>query len=169
MSARRLILNVGDWYLGREYDFIETLLGSCVAVTFWHPQTQLGGMCHYLLPRRPKEYSGQSADTRYGDETLQLMLKRIKELGLRYTDFEIQLYGGGRIFPAEPAKESIGWQNTQFALDFFTQLKLGIARKDINGNGYRYIRLDVYRGTIDMQRNKKLLGASQAAAKEPEQ
>ncbi|WP_348946050.1 chemotaxis protein CheD [Chitinibacter sp. FCG-7] len=169
MSARRLILNVGDWYLGREYDFIETLLGSCVAVTFWHPQARLGGMCHYLLPRRPKEHSGQLADTRYGDETLQLMLKRIKALGFHWPDFEIGLYGGGRIFPAEPATESIGRQNTQFALDYFKQLKLGIARKDINGKGYRYIRLNVYKGTIDMLRDKKLLGSSHAAAKESEQ
>ena len=29
---------------------LRTLLGSCVAFTFWHPQRRIGGMCHFMLP-----------------------------------------------------------------------------------------------------------------------
>ncbi|MFM2120003.1 MAG: hypothetical protein RL722_1471, partial [Pseudomonadota bacterium] len=37
---------------GERAPVLRTLLGSCVAVTLWHPGRQLGGMCHYLLPAR---------------------------------------------------------------------------------------------------------------------
>ena len=29
-----------------------TLLGSCVAMTLYHPKRRIGGMSHYLLPTR---------------------------------------------------------------------------------------------------------------------
>ena len=34
----RLNINPGEYYFGSEYAMLYTLLGSCVAVTCWHPK-----------------------------------------------------------------------------------------------------------------------------------
>ena len=51
-EPREIFLNPGEYAFGTELDRIRTILGSCVAVTFWHPGLRLGAMCHYLLPAR---------------------------------------------------------------------------------------------------------------------
>src|SRR5690606_5865574 len=33
---------------------LHTLLGSCVAITLWHPRYRYGGMCHFMLPGRSR-------------------------------------------------------------------------------------------------------------------
>ena len=49
-EVREIFLNPGDYAFGDEQVRMRTLLGSCVAVTFWHPKLRVGAMCHYLLP-----------------------------------------------------------------------------------------------------------------------
>src|SRR5439155_18563598 len=41
-----IFLQPGEWYFGDADTRIRTLLGSCVAITMWHPRRCLGGMCH---------------------------------------------------------------------------------------------------------------------------
>jgi hypothetical protein len=45
-----IFLQPGEFYFGDHETRIRTLLGSCVAITMWHPRLRIGGMCHYLLP-----------------------------------------------------------------------------------------------------------------------
>ena len=62
-----VFLQPGEFYFGEEKTRIRTLLGSCVAVTLWHPKLRIGGMCHYMLPRRPRDKAGaaEKLDGRY--------------------------------------------------------------------------------------------------------
>ncbi|WP_051534841.1 chemotaxis protein CheD [Deefgea rivuli] len=159
LSTKRVVLNLGDLYFGQGNEVIETLLGSCVAVTFWHPQTHVGGMCHFLLPSRRNavHLSSSEPNTRYGDEALKMMLKHIKHLGMPAEHYVIQVFGGGRIFSIESTQQPIGFSNTEFAVRFLNEHKLCIAHKDINGNGYRYIRLNLNSGTIAIEQGKTQL------------
>jgi len=56
-----IFLGPGDLFFGDRDTRIRTLLGSCVAVTLWHPRAKLGGMCHFVVPTRPA--SGWRAGT----------------------------------------------------------------------------------------------------------
>ena len=54
----------GEFHFGDQDDRIITLLGSCVAITLWHPEKRIGGMCHYMLPspmyrEKPSELNGK--------------------------------------------------------------------------------------------------------------
>ena len=158
VAPKRIVLNVGNIYFGQGNEVIETLLGSCVAVTFWHPQTQVGGMCHFLLASRKSTlHTRKEPNTRYGDEALNMMLKHLQHLGEPLQDYVIQVFGGGRIFSIESQLRPIGFSNSEFALQFLHEKKLGIAHKDINGNGYRYIRLDLNNGHVMVEHGKAKL------------
>ena len=47
-----IFLQPGEFYFGEGKTRVRTLLGSCVAITLWHPRLHLGGMSHYVLPNR---------------------------------------------------------------------------------------------------------------------
>ena len=45
-----IFLLPGEHFTGDARHRISTLLGSCVSITLWHPQLQVGAMSHFLLP-----------------------------------------------------------------------------------------------------------------------
>lgn len=49
-SMQLVTLQPGEFHFGGANTRIQTLLGSCVAITLWHPIRRIGGMCHYMLP-----------------------------------------------------------------------------------------------------------------------
>ena len=52
-SLADLVLQPGEWFFGQSPNRISTLLGSCVAVTVWHPILRCGGLCHSDLCSLP--------------------------------------------------------------------------------------------------------------------
>lgn len=52
LGLLEVFLGPGDLYFGDQFTRIRTLLGSCVAITLWHPRALIGGMCHYMMPTR---------------------------------------------------------------------------------------------------------------------
>ena len=55
---------------------LRTILGSCVAVTLWHPERKIGGMCHYMLPSRAR--CSTALNGMYADEAIELFVRQAK-------------------------------------------------------------------------------------------
>jgi chemotaxis protein CheD len=72
-----VFLGPGDLYFGDRTVRIRTLLGSCVAVTLWHPFARIGGMCHYVVPSRRHLGKTNELSGHYADEAIDLLLKEI--------------------------------------------------------------------------------------------
>ena len=49
----------GDYYVTREDEVLDTVLGSCVSACIRNPRLRIGGMNHFMLPRP----SGAGNDT----------------------------------------------------------------------------------------------------------
>ncbi|MGR9014353.1 MAG: chemotaxis protein CheD [Gammaproteobacteria bacterium] len=115
-----IFLRPGDCYFGGQDTSIRTVLGSCVSMTFWHPQLRVGGMCHYMLPKRSREYTKgdlPAPDGRYADEAIVLLLNEIDVVGAAYREYQVRLFGGGNMFPKvyKNSLSQIGFQNVQAA------------------------------------------------------
>ena len=89
----------GELYFGTAYTHIRTLLGSCVAVTAWHPKLKVGGLCHYLLTE-PKQKNASTQgkisarDYRYAQNALlEMRLAMLRVSNPK--EFQIGLFGGG--------------------------------------------------------------------------
>ena len=41
--AREVILQPGELFFGKEDVVLKTVLGSCIAITLWHPEQKMGG------------------------------------------------------------------------------------------------------------------------------
>ena len=69
---REIFLKPGDWHFRGPDLLLCTLLGSCIAITLWHPQRRIGGMFRFLLPHRAAAQK-TTLEGRYGEEAVAAM------------------------------------------------------------------------------------------------
>jgi len=171
--TQRIFVNLGEVYFGQGDLQVETLLGSCVAITLWHPVRHLGGLCHFVLPERRHSLVGdtdggsllqKAPDGRYGDEALSRLLEQVRQHGTRIADYTVKVFGGGNVLGLPPTKLRIGQANADFALDILQQHHIPVTAQDVAGEGYRYLRFDLNSGDVWVRRGH---GVSHAMEKLP--
>lgn len=147
--AIEIFLQPGEVYFGERDTRIRTLLGSCVAVTVWHPGLLVGGMCHYMLPK----HHGKKRDTldgRYADEALELMLREIRSAGTWPHEYQVKLFGGGHMFSGHQAvsADHVGAKNVEMARVLMRQHGFASCAEHLGGVGHRNIFFDIWSGHV---------------------
>jgi chemotaxis protein CheD len=148
-----IFLQPGDFYFGEEKTRIRTLLGSCVAITLWHPKLHIGGMCHYMLPRRPdrKLATPPVPDGRYAEDAIKMFLAEVRRAHTRTADYQVKLFGGGRMFlPGTNATHhpTISETNVEFGLAAIAQCGFRRIAQDLGGDSLRNVMLDLWSGNV---------------------
>ncbi len=142
-------LAIGDYYFGKAGTRISTLLGSCVAVTFWHPQLRVGGMCHALLPGRRER--GRALDGKYTDEAVELLLRALAPYKRPLHEFQVKLFGAGNMFPdfiVVGAIADVACRNAHAAREISARLGLNVIAEDLGGLGHRKVLFDLASGDV---------------------
>ena len=166
----------GEWFFGQNAT-VKTLLGSCVAMTLWHPRLHAGGMCHYLLPtRRPDAARPFTSPLsgRYGDEVIELLVKALQRCGTHAGDYVVQLFGGADLLhepmprtPAWPlsasAKFNVGKLNVEQAWTQVRRFGFDVNRVDVGEHVARRVSIDLSTGDVEVQRGAARAHASRAA------
>lgn len=139
-----IFLPPGGFHFGGGTVRLRTLLGSCVAITMWHPRRRIGGMCHFLLPERA---AGGPAglDGRYGKDAVQLFLDAIARAGTVPAEYEVKLLGGGRMFDS---RMDIGQRNIEAAHALLGRLGLRVHAGHLAGSGHRHVVFDIASGLV---------------------
>lgn len=147
-----IYLQPGEYYFGGGRTRVRTILGSCVAITLWHPTLLIGGMCHYLLPSREDTRRRDRLDGRYGEEALNFLLKETVRHDTELREYQIKLFGGGRMFPAGkgPAID-IGARNIAKAQNMLKQFGCVVQAEHVGGYGHRSLVFDVWSGDVWMR------------------
>ena len=159
--GEHLVLMPGQMHFGTQVASLRTLLGSCVAVTLWHPQRRIGGMCHFLLPNRPR--AGTERDGRYGDEALEAMVEQIQRLRTDPADYHAHLYGGADTMPEGAAlKFNVGERNIEQGWALIDRHGFQLQGGDVGEDVPRTVTLHLATGEVDMRR-----GAGKAPALDP--
>lgn len=144
-----IFLQPGEWYFGDRDTRLRTLLGSCVAITLWHPVRLLGGMCHFLLPAR-SQGPFQTLDGRYGDEALLWLLQKAVRHHTQPAEYVVKVFGGGQMFvhSASTTVGNIGPRNVARALELIHSFGFRIASQHVRDVGHRNIIFDVWSGDV---------------------
>ncbi len=148
-----IFLQPGEFYFGDRNTRIRTLLGSCIAITFWHPKASVGGMCHYLLPSRTGDTGIPQLDGRYGDEALMWLIREAVARSTAPGEYEIKVFGGGNMFPksSQAARSEVGKRNIEQAFALLNNYRLPVAAKHVGGHGHRNLIFDVWSGHVWMK------------------
>jgi chemotaxis protein CheD len=148
-----MTIHPGDWYFGSDFAKLHTILGSCVAITVWHPSLRIGGMCHYLLSKPSSAHLKTSGDSKNDFRYASIVLKEMKKTMIYYgkmQDYQIGFFGGGDMFPSF-SMPSIGAENIAYAQRWLHQENLQPIKIDVGGNISRSLVLTVATGKIQMK------------------
>jgi chemotaxis protein CheD len=147
-----IFLQPGDLYFGNQDNRIRTVLGSCVSLTFWHPNLLVGGMCHYMLPNRSQERRKAGdlpLDGRYADEAIEKMTGDINTVGVPHREYEVKLFGGGNMFPERSNPVSnVGIKNVDTARQLVKKHGFNCVAEHLGGEGHRNIIFDIWSGHV---------------------
>ena len=150
--GEHLVLMPGHLHFGMRATSVRTLLGSCVAVTLWHPRHRVGGMCHFLLPSRGPR-PADALDGRYGDEALETLARCIRGVGCDPREFEAHLYGGADTLPDGVGKKfNIGERNIEQAWRLIDQHGFQLQGVDVGEDIPRAVTLTLATGEVLMRR-----------------
>ncbi len=132
----------GDFYVTREDELLDTVLGSCVSACIRNPRLGIGGMNHFMLPRPSgdghdtwNDVSGRA--TRYGAASMEQLINHILKAGGSRNDLEVKIFGGGRVLSS---LTDVGEHNVQFARDFLKQEGLRIISEDVGDTCPRHVQ-----------------------------
>ncbi|QSX33190.1 chemotaxis protein CheD [Shewanella avicenniae] len=137
---------------------VHTLLGSCVALTFWHPRLKVGGMCHFLLPNRDNYVkNGHHPIGYYGSDAINFFIEQIESAGHKPSDFQVKMFGGSHVIRLQDkyhpelnvADANICYGRTQIVKSGFS-----IKAEDVGGRRYRKIVFELATGNVWVQYGK---------------
>ena len=149
-DKRKVFLNPGEFLFGEQGTHIHTLLGSCIAITLWHPDLQIGGMCHFVLPERTSADPETSIPPcgRYGDEAMELFERAAELHGTHLSDYHGKIFGGADMFGTNSEEELVGCKNAEKAMNMLRLRNVDIQVAHVGESGSRRVVLDVSSGDV---------------------
>ncbi len=144
MNSQQFLMP-GDYFFGQYHGNLVTLLGSCVAVTLWHPRLHLSALTHFLLPGG-KRFDPD--DTHYGQAVFTQLQADMARFGTHPSEYQKGLFGGGtQLLPQRGSNLNVASQNVNFARQRFEALDWKINQQALGGS-YRRLCLDARTGRI---------------------
>ena len=155
-----LLVNQGGVFPGPTV--VQTVLGSCVSVTFHCPATKVGAIFHALLPHW-KSYESQGAminQFKYVDSSIDYLLRILAQRDIAINRLQCKVFGGaGAMFQGEAA---VGGKNVAAALETLESHGLKVQSSSTGGNLGRKLFFITHTGEVLTQSIK-----SQSLGKEP--
>ena len=147
-------LHPGDYLFLEGATRARTILGSCVAVTFWHPRYRAGAICHYMMPGR-SSLPGP-VDGRYGDEVLRHIIQQLRFRGWDPREVQVKLFGGSTMLQALVRQDgaSIGGDNVEIGRALLAAEGFRVLKEDVGLCRHRNILFDLETGSVWLRRNE---------------
>lgn len=128
---------------------MSTLLGSCIAITMWHPTLKIGGMCHYLLATVRAAELTAPAD--HAEGAIELFKQYINQVGTSPKEYEVKMFGGGNMLlngEADGKAINIAKNNITHGIKLLKENGFIIKTSDLGGRYYRKVMFDVVSGDV---------------------
>jgi chemotaxis protein CheD len=156
LAFKHITLQPGEFHFSRDNVRVHTLLGSCVAITLWHPQKHIGGMCHYMLP-----CSGPSKRLELGffaDGAISMFLKEIKKHHTHPRDYQVKLFGGSNMLRQLNSNHhylNVAEKNIAAGLNLLAKHGFNVQNMDLGGSTHRQVYLELWNGDVWVKYGEK--------------
>lgn len=151
MLLADVFLHPGELWFGGDDIRVRTILGSCVAITLWHPQRRIGGMCHYMLPEGSNR-EARPSDGRYAADAIELLRGNIAHHRTFPHEYEAKLFGGGHMFlPLKRGSHNsppVPDRNVAAARELMARHGFRIVAEHLGGHGHRSIIFEIRSGDV---------------------
>ena len=146
-DSQKIRVRIAEIAVGISPDVLSTYgLGSCVAVMLYDPVARVGGMDHFLLPKKPSNKEGDNP-AKFCDTGIALLIEKLLQMGAEKKRLEAKLVGGSNMFPTL-TNESIGDKNVKAAVGFLKEYAIKIVGTDTGGNWGRSVDFYLSNGKV---------------------
>ena len=159
-GKKSYFLKPADLYMTSEQMVIKTVLGSCVTLTMFSPETGVSAACHAVLPSCQDCSCASNVcmnKYKFVQCVIPEMLKRFKRLGIAPADIEIKMFGGADMIMVRKGSRSwdnqrVGRKNIVMARDVAREHHLIIKSSDVGGTLGRKLYFDTETGEVCLKR-----------------
>ena len=131
MNTERVFLHPGQMFAAAHRCAITTVLGSCVSVCLYDPETGVGGANHFLLPRAA---AGGIEPLRCGPSAIRALIDCVVSLGARRHRLTARVYGGAHVLKAVSGERwQLGAANVEVARSVLTAERIPLQAMDVGG------------------------------------
>lgn len=148
-------LKIGECIVSTRPLLVSTVLGSCVSVTFYHPETGAGAIFHAMLPTLAMSRRERPC-CKFVDSSVQLVVTRLTYLGIPLGELDCKLFGGG--FTIQPERKDhlrdvvdVGRKNVEVARVELARLGFRILAEDVLGHRGRKLFFATHTGEVWMR------------------
>ncbi|MFV0347567.1 MAG: chemotaxis protein CheD [Halodesulfovibrio sp.] len=158
-------LKIGEGIVTGRNVLISTVLGSCVAVSFYCAARGVAGLFHAMLPTSVGARDADKAPCKFVDSAIHCILEQFRKKGIADRDIELKLFGGafsmGNGAPEHVRNVvNVGGRNVEVARQVLSELKLRVTRESVGGEHGRKLVFDTTTGHVWV----KMLGHSEEQA-----
>lgn len=141
-------LQPGELIISRKAIIVKTILGSCLSLIMYLPETGLSAICHAVYPTS-KSNIGAHKKFHFADLAINFMLDHLSQKHQTLSHFQIKLFGGA----SRPNQlKSVGSQNIEMAHKILERNNLCISCSDTGGNYGRDLYFDGRTGNVYMKK-----------------
>ena len=127
---------------------VKTILGSCVAITIWHPN-KFGGLCHFLIANKHTTNDSETKNYRYGEDALHFLYMKMSKHAPVH-EYELRLFGGANMYTSNTSP-TVGENNVAYAKQWAKEHNLNFLEQDILGKQSRSLFFDLRTGNVCLQ------------------
>ncbi len=153
-SSTSIVLHAAEYFFGNAGTKVETILGSCVSITLWHPTKLIGGICHYALPGASKSFN-ERPNPRFAEDCFYLFEQSMAKHNSTIRDYQVKLFGGGNMIKksvrpnVNPLENlPVGDKNVLSAFNWIHRQKGETLVAHVGEFGYRKIIFDTATGDV---------------------
>lgn len=151
-------LKIGECIFSAAPMLVSTVLGSCVSATMHHAGTRLSGMFHAMLPLAAMQGPRALEEPcKFADSAIELLVNRFRNAGVRLSQVEVKLFGGG--FTVDPERKGpiremvdVGRKNVESARTTLARFGLKPVREHVLGDRGRKLYFHTVTGEVWMRR-----------------
>lgn len=144
-------IHIGDCLVASTPTVVYTLLGSCVAACLFDPKARIGGMNHILLPGRSDRDAVRDV-ARFGLDAMELLLEELRREGAERRRLVAKIFGGAHVMRIYDEKDSPGFRNGRFIVDFLVRERIPAVSSDLGGYEARKIYFRTDTGEVFVKR-----------------
>lgn len=132
---------------------LQTVLGSCVGITFFIPRLGIGALCHPMLPHCDPGRCAclpEASRRRYVDFAIRDLARRLDKLGAERREAHVKVFGGCDVLPVDSAslKPTVGKLNAQTALQVLAEEGFVLTASRLGGEAGINIRFRTDTGEV---------------------
>ncbi|HEY4248900.1 MAG TPA: chemotaxis protein CheD [Lacunisphaera sp.] len=149
-------LSPGDLLVVTAPSEITTILGPCIAATFWCAHSHVGAICHAMLPSENMGFDSSAGDHpwKYVSTVIPEMWRRFLRKGGTAGKLEVKLFGGADLLrnAKHPSSTQIGPHNIELAQQLLAECGLRIIASDVGGQKGRKLIFNTQTGDVRIKR-----------------